>query len=87
MIDWLRQYYDQDNEVVDLFYAITNCHGWVKSNATEVVVRLEPISQPKRRAAQQQFCRKLTSLCSRLPSGKFMVIEVGENPTSKVSKK
>ena len=87
MIDWLRQYYDQDNEVVDLFYAITNCHGWVKSNATEVVVRLEPISQPKRRAAQQQFCRKLTSLCSRLPSGKFMVIEVGENPTSKMSKK
>lgn len=87
MVCWLRQYYDQENDVVDLFYAITNCHGWVKSNATEVIVRLEPIQQPKRRAAQEQLCRKLTSLGARLPSGKWMVVEVGENPTSKVSKK
>ena len=80
MVDWLRQYYDQEDELVDLFYAITNCHGWVKSSQHEVRVRLEPIQQPKRRAAQEQFCRKLTSLCAYLPSGKWMIIEVGEKP-------
>jgi hypothetical protein len=43
MVDWLREYYDQEDELVDLFYAITNCHGRVKSIQTEVRVRLEPI--------------------------------------------
>ena len=81
MVDWLGQYFDQKDELVDLFYAITNCHGWVKSSQTEVRVRLEPIQQPKRRAAQEQFCRKLTSLCACLPSGKLMIIEVGEEPS------
>ncbi len=81
MIDWLSQSFDQENEVVDLFYAITNCHGWVKSSKTEIIVRLEPIQQPKRRAAQEQLCRKLTSLGALLPSGKWLVLEVGDNPS------
>ncbi|MCD6211783.1 MAG: helix-turn-helix domain-containing protein [Sulfurovum sp.] len=80
MVDWLGLYFDQKNEVVDLFYAITNCHGWIKSSKTEVIVRLEPIQQPKRRAAQEQLCRKLTSLCARLPAGKWLIIEVGDCP-------
>ncbi len=81
MVDWLSQSFDQENEVVDLFYAITNCHGWVKSSKTEIIVRLEPIQQPKRRAAQEQLCRKLTSLGALLPSGKWLVLEVGDNPS------
>ena len=80
MVDWLGLYFDQKNEVVDLFYAITNCHGWIKSSKTEVIVRLEPIQQPKRRAAQEQLCRKLTSLCARLPAGKWLIVEVGDCP-------
>jgi transposase len=80
MVDWLGRYFDQENEVVDLFYAITNCHGWVKSSTTEVRVRLEPIQQPKRRSAQEQLCRKLTSLGARLPTGKWLVVEVGDSP-------
>ncbi len=80
MVDWLGRYFDQENEVVDLFYAITNCHGWVKSSTTEVIVRLEPIQQPKRRSAQEQLCRKLTSLGARLPTGKWLVVEVGDSP-------
>jgi len=80
MVDWLCLYFDQKNEVVDLFYAITNCHGWIKSSKTEVIVRLEPIQQPKRRASQEQLCRKLTSLCARLPAGKWLIIEVGDCP-------
>ena len=80
MVEWLGQFFHQENEVVDLFYAITNCHGWVKSSKTEVRVRLELIQQPKRRAAQEQLCRKLTSLGARLPSGKWMVVETGDDP-------
>jgi len=80
MVDWLRPYWKQENEIVDLFYAITKCHGWVKSAKDEVRVRLEPLEQPSRRAAQEQLCRKLTYLATRLPNGKRMVIEVGEAP-------
>jgi hypothetical protein len=80
MVDWLRAYYDHDNEVVDLFYAITHCHGWVRNEAETVTVRLEPLHQPKRRAAQEQFCRKLTALGAQAPMGKRFIVEVGESP-------
>ena len=80
MVDWLRAYYDREDEVVDLFYAITHCHGWVRNTADAVTVRLEPLQQPKRRAAQEQLCRKLTALGAQLPLGKHLVIEVGESP-------
>lgn len=79
MVDWLQPFLNQ-NELVDLFYAITDCHGWVKSTKTEVIVRLEPLSQPKRRLAQEQLCRKLTSLGAQTPTGKWLIIEVGESP-------
>ena len=80
MVDWLRPFFDDENELVDLFYAITYCHGWIQSTATEVIVRLEPLQQPKRRLAQEQLCRKLTSLRAQTPTGKQMVIEVGASP-------
>jgi hypothetical protein len=80
MVDWLRAYYDHDNEVVDLFYAISHCHGWVRNSFEAVTVRLEPLQQPKRRAAQEQFCRKLTTLGAQTPLGKRLVVEVGESP-------
>jgi len=80
MVDWLRAYYDHDNEVVDLFYAISHCHGWVRNSFEAVTVRLEPLQQPKRRAAQEQFCRKLTALGAQTPLGKRLVVEVGESP-------
>lgn len=80
MVDWLRPYFNQENEVVDLFYAITFCHGWIKSTQREVVVRLEPLEQGSRRSAQEQLCRKLTSLGVQTPTGKRLIIEVGESP-------
>jgi hypothetical protein len=80
MVEWLRAYYEHDNEVVDLFYAITHCHGWVRNSAEAVTVRLEPLQQSKRRAAQEQFCRKLTALGAQTPLGKRLVVEVGESP-------
>lgn len=80
MVDLLRPHWNLENEVVDLFYAITQCHGWVRSDKEEVRVRLEPLEQPSRRFAQEQLCRKLTYLAARLPTGKLMAIEVGEEP-------
>ncbi len=65
---------------MDLFYAITTCQGGVRSPDDAVTVRLEPLQQAKRRAAQEQFCRKLTALGAQTPSGKRLVIEVGESP-------
>jgi hypothetical protein len=80
MVDWLRRYFDNENELVDFFYAITESHGWVRSTNEMVTVRLEPLQQPRRRAAQRQLCRKLTGLFSQTPSGKWLIIEVGESP-------
>ncbi len=80
MVEWLHTIFKQDNEVVDLFYAITNCHGWIINSRDMVKVRLEPLEQPKRRSAQEYLCRKLTSLGAKLPSGKWLVIEVGDSP-------
>ena len=80
MVDWLQDYYENENELVDLFYAITSCQGWIKNTDMQVSVRLEPLQQTKRRVAQEQLCRKLTGLGVQLPSGKYLVVEVGENP-------
>ena len=80
MTDWLLCHYPHENEYVDLFYAITNCHGWIKSEADRVVVRLEPLQQPIRRKAQEQFCKRLNALSAYLPIGKILQIEVGPSP-------
>ncbi len=78
MVDWISESYKDEREVVDLFYAITNCHGWIKSTKTQVIVEIEPLEQPNRRFAQEQLCRKLTSLGAITPTGKSMIIQVGE---------
>ena len=80
MVEWLLPFYDNKNEYIDLFYAITYCQGWIKSDKHTVTVRLEALQQPSRRAAQEQFCRKLTDLNALTPTGKSLVIEVGLSP-------
>jgi len=86
MVDWLRPSFNEENELVDLFYAITNCQGWIKTTKTDVTVRLEPLQQPGRRFAQEQLCRKLTNLGARTPTGKWLAVEVGEEPIMNVQK-
>ena len=80
MTDWLLTHYPNENEYVDLFYAITQCHGWIKSEADRVIVRLEPLQQLSRRKAQEQLCKKLNSLRACIPIGKILQIEVGPSP-------
>lgn len=87
IIDMLGPYYQNKNEIVDLFYAITNCQGWIKSTKNAVTVRVEPLQQAGRRAAQKQLCKKLTAMGAQTPSGKFLVVEVGESPFNNVQKK
>jgi hypothetical protein len=80
LVGMLKPYYTNKNEIVDLFYAITHCHGWIKVTATMVTVRIEPLQQASRRAAQEQLCKKLTALGIQTPNGKYMEIEVGSQP-------
>jgi len=80
LIDYLRPYYNLENELVDLFYAITQCHGWIKSTNKELIVRLEPLQQHRRYVAQLKLCHKLTQLAAHTPTGKCIKIEVGEAP-------
>jgi hypothetical protein len=77
MVDVLKPFYQNDDEVVDLFYAISHCHGWIKVTDKQVLVRLEPLQQPKRLMAQDYLCKKLTSLGAQTPGGKRMIYEVG----------
>ncbi|MCP4262475.1 MAG: helix-turn-helix domain-containing protein [Planctomycetes bacterium] len=80
MVEWLYPYYENKHEYIDLFYAIAHCQGWIKSEKHRVTVRLEPLEQPSRRAAQEQLCRKLTGLGALTPAGKALVVEVGHCP-------
>jgi hypothetical protein len=80
MTEWLRECYEVEHDLVDLFYAITDCHGWIRCTDGEVRVRLEPLQQAKRRSAQEYLCRKLTSFGAQTPMGKRLVVEVGESP-------
>ena len=84
MVNWLQTFYRQENEVVDLFYAIANCHGWIKSTEKEVIVRLESLEQRGRCMAQEELCRKLTSLGAHTPTRKWLKIEVGDSPLQSV---
>jgi hypothetical protein len=64
MVEWLLPFYENKNEYIDLFYAITNCQGLVKSEKYKVTVRLEPLEQSSRRAAQEQALPKINRLRS-----------------------
>jgi hypothetical protein len=80
LVENLRGSFDEENNLVDLFYAIANCHGWIKVCEHEVRVMLEPMGQPKRRIAQEQLCKKLTGMGAQTPNGKWLVLEVGNKP-------
>lgn len=80
LVEWMESMYKDENDRVDLLYAIADCHGWVRTSSSEVTIRLEPLQQLSRRAAQEQLCRKLNGLLAQTPNGKRMVLEVGDSP-------
>lgn len=77
-VEILGQYYPFKNDLVDLFYAIIHCHGSLRINEKEIKVVLEPLEQRSRRAAQIDFCRRLTGLGAKTPGGKRMIIQVAD---------
>jgi len=78
-IDILRKYYTNENDIVDLFYAIANCHGTIAVNAQTVTVVLEPLQQRSRRLAQIDFCRYLTNMNAQTPNKKYFIVKVADN--------
>ena len=77
MVEWLKIDYKNESDVVDLFYAITECQGWIKVTSHEVIVKLEPLQQPRRRAAQEYLCRKLNSTKATISGGRYLSVVVG----------
>ncbi|MEA3448631.1 MAG: helix-turn-helix domain-containing protein [Bacteroidota bacterium] len=77
-VELLSGYYPFKNDLVDLFYAIINCHGKVSVNEKEIKVILEPLEQSSRRSAQIEFCKRLTQLGAKTPGKKAMVIQVAQ---------
>jgi hypothetical protein len=77
-VELLSGYYPFKNDLVDLFYAIINCHGQVSVNEKEIKVILEPLEQSSRRSAQIEFCKRLTQLGAKTPGKKDMIIQVAQ---------
>jgi transposase len=80
LIDMLKNHYHDERDVVNLLDHITRCHGWIKSTAKAVYVRLEPMDVPRYRAAQKELCQSLNHLEARLPNGKILKFSVGDAP-------
>jgi hypothetical protein len=81
LTDMLRKHYHDERDVVNVLDHISCCHGWIKSTADAVLVRLEPLDRPRYRAAQKELCDSLNNLKSRLPNGKILKFSVGLAPT------
>jgi len=75
-VEILEQLYPYKNDVVDLFYAIVNCHGTIQVTDKEIRVILEPLQQASRRVAQIDFCKKITELGAKTRMNKSMIIQV-----------
>ena len=81
LTDMLRKLYHDERDVVNLLDHISRCHGWIKTTADAVHVRLEALDLPRYRAAQKEFCDSLNHLQARLPNGKLLQFSVGRKPT------
>jgi transposase len=81
LTDMLRKHYHDERDVVNLLDHISRCHGWIKTTADAVHVRLEALDLPRYRAAQKEFCDSLNHLQARLPNGKILQFSVGRKPT------
>jgi hypothetical protein len=81
LIDMLKKHYHDERDVVNLLDHISRCHGWIKTTADAVHVRLEALDLPRFRVAQKEFCDSLNHLQARLPNGKILQFSVGRKLT------
>jgi len=78
----LFQYLPDNRDLLPVLDAITHAKGWVKSTNTMLIIRLEPLEVRRYRDAQIQLCRYLNSMNIKLPNGKLLNYDVGNNPNS-----
>jgi len=78
----LFTYLPDNRDLLPVLDAITSSRGWIKSSKDMLMVRLEPLEMPRFRDAQIQLCRHLNNQGIRLPNGKLLQYDVGNNPYS-----
>lgn len=78
----LFQYLPDKRDLLPVLEAITKSRGWIKSTKEMFTVRLEPLETPRFRDAQVQLCRHLNAQKIKLPNGKLLQYDVGDNPYS-----
>lgn len=80
LIQWKKRVKSAVAPFLFRIYPITHSHGWIKSEAYRVVVRVEPLQQPTFRKAQEPFCKRLSALNAYISIGKVLQIKVGTSP-------
>ncbi|MDA3891071.1 MAG: hypothetical protein PF517_05330, partial [Salinivirgaceae bacterium] len=69
-------------DLLPVLDAITSSKGWIKNTKNTITVKLEPMEIPRFRDAQKQLCRHINNEKIKMPNGKLMQYEVGDNPFS-----
>jgi len=78
----LYTYLPDNRDLLPVLDAITSSRGWIKSTKDSFIVRIEPLDVPRFKDAQIQLCRYLNSQKIKLPNGKLLQYDVGNDPFS-----
>ena len=78
----LFTYLPDNRDLLPVLDSITNSKGWIKSTSNMFIVKLEPLENQRFKDAQTQLCRHLNAQKIKLPNGKLLQYDVGENPFS-----
>jgi transposase len=78
----LYTYLPDNRDLLPVLDAITSSRGWIKSTKDIFRVRIEPLEVPRFKDAQIQLCRYLNDQKIKLPNGKLLQYDVGNDPFS-----
>jgi transposase len=78
----LFSYLPDNRDLLPVLDAITSSKGWIKNTKNTITVKLEPMEIPRFRDAQIQLCRHLNNEKIKMPNGKLLQYDVGDNPFS-----
>lgn len=76
----LYTYLPDNRDLLPVLDTITSSRGWIKSTRDTLIVRLEPLEVPRFKDAQIQLCRHLNNQKIKLPNGKLLQYDVGNDP-------
>ncbi len=78
----LYTYLPDNRDLLPVLDKITSSKGWIKSTRDTLIVRIEPIETPRYKDSQIQLCRHLNNQKIKLPNGKLLQYDVGNDPYS-----